>query len=232
LTLTPSADGSESILLAVPEKGTIVPDMRTRARQDKVSDALWPSVRQAVLALLLMNPDQEWHLREIVRRTGTALSATQRELLALTEVGILLRRVESRRSYYRANLDCPIFPDLRQIVLKTVGLADVVREALSHVEGIRLAFIFGSMAKATADAKSDVDVLIVGEASFADVSAALLSAQERLGREVTPTVYALEEFSERLRGKHHFLTRVLSEPKIMLIGTPDDLTRMGGPAPE
>lgn len=216
----------------VPEKGTIVPDMRTRDQQDKVSDALWPSVRRAVLALMLMNPDQEWHLREIVRRTGTALSATQRELLALTEAGILLRRVESRRSYYRANPDCPIFPDLRQIVLKTIGLADVVREALGQVEGILLALIFGSMAKGTADAKSDVDVFIIGEASFADVSAALLSAQEHLGREVTPTVYTSMEFEERLQGKHHFLTRVLSEPKIMLIGTPDDLERMGRPAPE
>ena len=216
----------------VPEKGTIVPDMRTQVGQDRLTEALWPAIRRAVLALLLMNPDQEWHLREIVRRTGTALSATQRELLALTEAGLLLRRVESRRSYYRANQQCPIFPDLRQIVLKTVGLADVVREALSQVEGLRLAVIFGSMAKGTADAKSDVDVLVVGDASFADVSAALLSAQERLGREVTPTVYTLDEFSERLREKHHFLTRVLSEPKIMLIGTPDDLARMGGPAPE
>jgi predicted nucleotidyltransferase len=204
--------------------------MRTRAKEDRVSDALWPSVRRAVLALMLMNPDQEWHLREIARRTGTALSATQRELLSLTEAGILLRRVESRRSYYRANQQCPIFPDLRQIVLKTVGLADVLREALSQVDGIRLAFIFGSMAKGTADAKSDVDVLIVGEASFSDISAALLSAQDRLRREVTPTVYSLEEFGQKVAEGHHFLTRVLSEPKIMLIGTPDDLERMGRPA--
>jgi len=196
-------------------------------KDDRVSDALWPSVRRAVLGLMLMNPDQEWHLREIVRRTGTALSATQREVLSLTEAGILLRRVEARRSYYRANRDCPIFPDLRQIVLKTVGLADVLREALSQVDGIRLAFIFGSMAKGTADAKSDVDILIVGDASFADISAALLSAQERLGREITPTVYSVEEFQQRVAEKHHFLARVLSEPKIILIGTPDDLERMG-----
>jgi predicted nucleotidyltransferase len=221
----------ESILPSVLEKGTIVPDMRTQVRQNMPSDALWPSVRRAVLALMLMNSDQEWHLREIVRRTGTALSATQRELLALTEAGILLRRVESRRSYYRANPDCPIFPDLRQIMLKTVGLADVVREALKQVEGIRLAFIFGSMAKGTADAKSDVDVLIVGDGSFADVSAALLAAQERLGREITPTTYSPEEFSERLKAKHHFLMRVLKEPKIMLVGVSDDIERMGGITP-
>jgi len=100
------------------------------------------------------------------------------------------------------------------------------------VEGIRLAFIFGSMAKGTADAKSDVDVLIVGDGSFANISAALLPAQERLGREITPTVYSPEEFADRLKTKHHFLMRVLQQPKIMLVGTPDDLERMGAPAPE
>jgi predicted nucleotidyltransferase len=102
-----------------------------------------------------------------------------------------------------------------------------VREALIQVGGIRLAFIFGSMAKGTADAKSDVDILIVGDASFADISEALLAAQERLGREITPTVYSAEEFQQRVKEKHHFLARVLAEPKIMLIGTPDDIERMG-----
>jgi uncharacterized protein len=196
-----------------------------------MGEALWPAVRRAVLALLLTNPDEEWHLREIARRTGTALSATQRELLALTGAGIVRRRVESRRSYYRADPDCPIFPDLRQIVLKTVGLADVVKEALRKVKEIQLAFIFGSMARGADDAKSDVDVLIVGNASFADIAEALLTAQERLGRPITPTVYTPEEFRERVSERHHFLTRVLSEPRIMLIGGGDDLTRMGRAAP-
>ncbi len=204
--------------------------MRTQVERDRLSDALWPAVRRAVLSLLLTNADQEWHLREIVRRTGTALSATQREVLSLTEAGILLRRVEARRSYYRANPDCPIFSDLRQIVLKTTGLADVLREALGRVAGIRVAFVFGSMAKGTGDVKSDVDVLIVGEASFADISEALQTAHERLRREVTPTVYSPEEFREKIAEGHHFLTRVLAEPKIMLIGTPDDLDRVGRPA--
>jgi predicted nucleotidyltransferase len=99
------------------------------------------------------------------------------------------------------------------------------------VEGIALAFIFGSMAMGTFDSRSDVDVLVVGDGSFADISASLLPAQERLGREITPTVYSPEEFSERLKAKHHFLMRVLREPKTMLVGTPDDLERMGGTTP-
>jgi predicted nucleotidyltransferase len=179
---------------------------------------------------MLTNPDQEWHLREIVRRTGTALSATQRELLALTEAGILRRRMESRRSYYRANRDSPIYPELHGLMLKTAGLADVLREALAGVEGIRLAFIFGSMAKGTFDARSDIDLLVVADASFADISGALERAEDRLNREVTPTVYPPQEFAEKLKAKHHFLTRVLEEPKIMLVGNEDDFERMSRPA--
>jgi predicted nucleotidyltransferase len=195
-------------------------------------DALLPRVRRDVLALLLSRPDESFYQRQIVRAVEGGKGAVERELRALTEVGVLLRERRGNLAFYRANRDCPIYPELHGLMVKTAGLADVVRAALTQVEGIRLAFIFGSMAKGTADAKSDVDVLVVGEASFADASAALLPAQERLGREVTPTVYTVAEFEERLRGGHHFLTRVLAEPKIMLIGTQDDLDRMGGVAPE
>ncbi|MBE9566085.1 MAG: nucleotidyltransferase domain-containing protein [Proteobacteria bacterium] len=194
-------------------------------------DALLPKVRRNILALLFSRPDEELYQRQIVRATEGGKGAVERELRALTEAGIVLREKRGNLAYYRANPDCPIFPELRGLMLKTVGLADVIRDALAGVEGLILAFIFGSIAKGAADVKSDVDILIVGEASFADISAALLSAQNRLGREVTPTVYSPEEFNQKVAEGHHFLTRVLSEPKIMLIGTPDDLERMGRPTP-
>jgi predicted nucleotidyltransferase len=194
-------------------------------------EALLPRTRRAVLALLFARPDEAFYQREIVRATGGGKGSVGRELGALAAAGVILREKRGNLVYYRANRDCPIYPELHGLMVKTAGIADVVREALNQVEGIRLAFIFGSMAKGSGDAKSDVDALIVGEASFADISAALLAAQERLGREITPTVYSAEEFSERLKTKHHFLMRVLKEPKIMLVGTSDDLERMGGPAP-
>jgi predicted nucleotidyltransferase len=180
-----------------------------------------------VLSVLLARPESRLYQRQIAQLAGLRLLQAQRALRALADLGVLLAQREGNRVYYSPDPSCPILPELTAMVLKTAGLADVLQEALTGVEGIALAFIFGSMAKGTGDAKSDVDVLIVGEASFADISAALLSAQERLGREVTPTVYSPEEFSERLKTKHHFLMRVLKEPKIMLIGTPDDLERMG-----
>ncbi len=194
-------------------------------------DALLPKVRRDILSLLFGRPDEAFYQREIVRATGGGKGAVERELRSLVKAGIVLREKRGNLTYYRANRDCSIFPELQGLMLKTAGLTDVLRETLAGVEGIRLAFIFGSIAKGTGDAKSDVDVLIVGDASFADISGALLPAQERLGREITPTVYSPKEFADRLKGKHHFLMRVLQEPKIMLLGTSDDLERMGEPAP-
>lgn len=186
-------------------------------------DALMPRVRRDILALLLSRPDEAFYQREIVRVTQGGKGAVERELRKLSNAGIVRREKRGNLTYYRADQGCPIYPELRGLMVKTAGVTDVVREALGKIQGIRLAFIFGSMAKGGGDAKSDVDVLIVGDASFAEISGALLPVQERLAREITPTVYTPDEFAERLKGKHRFLMRVLQEPKIMLIGVPDDL---------
>jgi len=190
-------------------------------------DALLPKVRRDVLALLFSRPDEAFYQREIVRATGGGKGAVERELRALAKAAIVLREKRGNLTYYRANRDCPIFPELQGLMLKTVGLADVLRESLAGVKGIHLAFIFGSMPKGTFDSRSDVDLLIVADASFADISGALRSAEDRLNREITPTVYSPEEFAQKLKAKHHFLTRIVEEPKIMLIGNEDDLGRMG-----
>jgi predicted nucleotidyltransferase len=194
-------------------------------------EALLPKVRRDILALLLGRPDEAFYQREIVRATGGGKGAVERELRSLVKAGILLREKRGNLTYYRADGDCPIYPELQGLMVKTVGLADVLREALAGVNGIRLAFIFGSMAKGTFDARSDIDLLVVADASFADISGALRTAEDRLNREITPTVYSPQEFSEKLKAKHHFLTRVMEDPKIMLIGNEDDLERMGRPTP-
>ena len=213
-------------LTSAPRKGTIAPRMGTQ-----MIEVLLPKVRREVLALLFARPDEAFYLREVVRAADSGKGAVERELRALTEAGILLREKRANLTYYRANPQCPIYPELRGLMVKTAGVADVVREALSQVRGIRLAFIFGSMAKGSADAKSDADVLVVGDASSADIGNALLSVQERLGRNVTPTIYSPREFRQRVKEKHHFLARVLSEPTIMLVGTADDIERLGQAPP-
>ncbi len=160
-------------------------------------EALLPKVRRDILALLFGRPDESFYQREIVRATEGGKGAVERELRALTKAGILVREDRGNLTYYRANRDCPIFPELRGLMLKTAGLADVLREALDGIPGIDLAFVFGSMAKGTADAKSDVDLFIVGDAPFDKISAALSSAEKKLQRDVTPTVYSSQELSQK-----------------------------------
>jgi len=181
----------------------------------------------AVLSVLLVRPETRLYQRRIAQLAGLRLLQAQRALRALADLGVLLAEREGNRVYYHPDPSCPILPELRAIVLKTAGLADVLREALAGVKGIAVAFVFGSIAKGTFDARSDVDVMIVGEASFADISSALRTAEDQLNREVTPTLYSPRELEEKLKSRHHFLMRVLEEPKIMLVGDEDDFERLG-----
>ena len=205
--------------------------MRTRPTTPErkgLAEALWPAARRAVLGLLLAHPDQEWHLREIARRAKRSPATVHAELRSLAAAGILTRRVESRRAYYRANVSCTIFAELRQMILKTVGLADVLREALSGLPGVQVAFVYGSLARGEATSESDVDLMIVGDVTLRDVSARLHDAQAALAREINPTVYPTAEFRNKVAARHHFVTRAIEDPKLFLIGDEDELRRLAG----
>jgi len=184
--------------------------------------ALFPRTRRAVLGLLFGRPEEDFYLRQIVRITAAGRGAVQRELQGLTRAGLLTRERRGNLTFYRANRASPLFPELHGLMVKTVGVAEVIREALAAVEGIRLALIYGSVAAETEDAQSDVDVLIVSDTPFAAIAAALSATQSRLGREVNPSVYSRTEFAEKREARHHFLTEVLEGPKIMLVGSLDD----------
>ena len=188
---------------------------------------LFGKTRRAVLALAYANPDERFHLRRIARFAGTGMGVLQRELGLLTGAGILRRTVSGRQVYFQANPDCPIFEELRLIVAKTAGVADLVRDGLVALgDRVIVAFIYGSYAKGAQRAGSDVDVLVVGDVSFGEVIEALVGAQERIGREINPTVFPPRELEEKLRKKQHFVTRVLAEPKIFLIGGEHELVRL------
>jgi len=152
----------------------------------------------------------------------------QRELQVLAEAGILRRTVEGRQVYFQADRESPIYPELQALLSKTTGIVDVVREALAPLaDGIRLAFVFGSAARGELRRDSDVDVLVVGDASFTAVANALATAQARLGRDVNPTVYPPGEFRKKIHTGHHFLTNVLREPRLFAVGGPDELASLG-----
>jgi uncharacterized protein len=195
-------------------------------RTKRLADALWPTARQAVLGLMLAEVDREWHLREVARRTALSPSTVHSEIGSLVAAGILARREEIGRVYYRADTACSIFAELRAIVLKTVGLVDVLRGALEGLSGLELAFVYGSLARGEETSQSDVDLLLVGAVSLRALSGRLRAVQESLARPVNPTAYPVEEFRARLAEGHYFLTRVVAEPKLFVIGDADVLGRL------
>jgi len=189
--------------------------------------SLFGKTRQALLAQLYGRADEE-HLQEnLIRLAGLGRGSVQRELEFLTQAAVVRRTVRGRQVYFQANADCPIYDELRGLVVKTVGVADALRSALATLsDRIRVAFVFGSIAKGTERSASDVDVMIIGEASFADISGALSPAQKVIGREVNPSVYSLSDFRAKLAAKQHFLGSVMKEKKIFLVGDARELARL------
>ena len=185
---------------------------------------LFGAYRRDALALLLLRPEESRHVREIARAIGKAPGTLLRELNALAAAGVLLRKPVGNQVHFQANPDCPIYEELRSILKKTVGVADVLREALAPLgPKVRAAFVYGSVARGDERSRSDLDVMVVGEASFGDVVAALAPAQESLRREVNPNVYPALEFRKKLAARDPFLKRVLAGHKIYIVGGEDDL---------
>src|SRR5665213_1388795 len=188
---------------------------------------LFGKTRRQMLAWLYGHPDERFYLRQLARHTGSALGAVQRELQSLSRAGLVTRTVDGRQVYFQANRESPVFPELQQLLLKTVGAVDLIRQALAPIAPlIQIAFIYGSAAKGTVRASSDIDLAVVGSTSFNDVVLALADAQHRLGRDVNPTVYPVDEFRKKVRTGHHFLTTILREPKVFIIGSDHELVRL------
>jgi predicted nucleotidyltransferase/DNA-binding transcriptional ArsR family regulator len=211
----------------VPKKGTIVTIMSTDNITDTLSAALFGKTRLAVLSLLYSHVDEAFYLRQIVRRVSAGLGAVQRELSTLTKAGIVVRMVRGRQVYYQANSQCPIFPELKGLIMKTSGAADVLKSSLGLLaDRIDAAFIYGSVARSEENRQSDMDLLVVGEVPFAEVVSALDQAQNILGREINPAVYPRAEFVSKLSAGHHFLKTVMAGPKLFIIGDRRELTRL------
>ena len=218
----------------MPESGIIVLDMGTMAAVESgqgqrsgpsLADALFGRVRQRVLGLLFGHSERSFYTNEIIDWVDAGTGAVQRELARLVEAGLLTACRVGRQKHYQANRDAPIFSELKGIVLKTSGLRDVLREALRSIEReVRAAFVFGSIAKGTDTAASDVDLMVISDGlTYADLFGALGDAADQLGRSVNPRIHTSADLARPLDQHNSLLTKVLDGPKIWLIGGDADL---------
>ena len=193
--------------------------MSTKHDRENLASVLFGKTRRAVLGLFYGHPDEAFYLSQVTRRTGAGKGAVQREVNRLAKAELLTRDVRGREVYYQANRECPIFSELHRLVLKTVGLADVLRYALEPLkERINLAFIYGSQADGQATAASDVDLLVVGPVEEMGLHRAVQKAEKQLARAVNYTLMSKEEFVKRRRENHGFLARVIAAEKILIVG--------------
>lgn len=190
---------------------------------------LGSKLRAKVLGWLFSHPDERYFVRQLSALVKEDSTNVSRELARLEKTGILVSTTEGRQKYYQANRQSPLFNELHGLMLKTVGVADIIKKALEPRRAdIKLAFIFGSVAKKAEDRFSDIDLLVVGDITFGDVVDLISTAEEALSRELNPVVYTLTEFNKRLSENHYFVRDVLSGDKIFVIGDENELKALVG----
>jgi predicted nucleotidyltransferase/DNA-binding HxlR family transcriptional regulator len=193
---------------------------------NRLAEILSSRARAEIFRLLFGGTGAELHVRAIERRSGLNDSTIRQELRKLVRLDLVHSRRDSNRVYYRAKTENPLYPEIRNLVLKTSGLADVLKPALRD-KRIRTAFVFGSIAHGEETAGSDVDLMVIGELGLRDLSGLLSGIEEKIGREVNPHVFHEDEFRKHVRAREHFVMSVMESPKIFIIGSPDELEAMG-----
>lgn len=190
---------------------------------------LFPGARQRALAVLLLQPEQAFYLREFARLVNVHAGTLGRELEKLVDAGLILRSEQGNQVLYRANRACPLFDELASMFRKTHGAAGILREALAPLGNkVRLAMVFGSLAKGTQRAGSDIDLMVVGSVAFANLVRVLHASQETLKREINPVLYSENEFGELAQKGEGFLKNVISGSVVFVKGTQDDLAELAG----
>jgi len=197
-------------------------------RNVSIANVLFSSTQQRLLSALLLNPQQTIYAMELANHLGVRPSSLQRDLAKYTQAGILKMSRSGNRTYFQANEACPVFPDLRALLIKTSGLVDLLRGELSPLSSkIKVAAVYGSMASGTETSGSDIDLLILGSVKMIELSPLLEKATGKLRRQINPTLYRPKEFSQKARNSH-FVQSVLGKPLLFVLGTRRDLEAIAG----
>lgn len=184
-----------------------------------IDEIITSRARLELLKLFLMNPEQDFYLREAASQTDLPVHAVQREVEKLEKSGLLEKRRRGNRVYLKANRDSPIFSEMRSIIMKTVGLGDSLSKVLSGgSDKIKTAFIFGSIARGEDSGLSDLDLMVIGSISGRELSSLISPVRQSIGREINQVTMTPAEFNKRVKADDHFLMTVLKEPKLFLVG--------------
>lgn len=192
-----------------------------------VLDALFSKTKQAILSKLLINHKKWWYHRNLAKNLSTSPSSLQRDLALFCKIGILLKKSDGNRVYYKANPDLPIFKELQSVMIKTSGLRDHVFNILiGYKKKIFAAFIYGSVARGEEVATSDIDLMIIGDVLLEDLVKKIRKVEKQIDREINPTLYSLSEFQEKVKSQNYFIVEVLKNKKIMLMGNIDEFEKV------
>ena len=194
-----------------------------------IAEALFGKAQRAVLALLFGQPHRAFYMREVVAAAGTGASQVQKELDNLTRAGLVVREPRGNQVWFRANPESPVFAEIKSLVAKTFGIADVVRDSLQpFAREVVAAFIYGSVARGEHDASSDVDLLVVGDIAPSRLAPMQLDLGRVLGRRISVVVYDAAEFRKHIAEREHFIVNLMTQPRIWLLGTEADFAAWYG----
>ena len=194
---------------------------------NSLAEILSSKIRAEIFRLLFGVSDKALHMRDIERRSGFAIGTIQGALTKLSNLDLVLKEIDGNRTYYRANKNHPLYGDIHNLVLKTTGLVDVLKNALD-TKKIKLAFVFGSFAKREEIAGSDIDIMVIGGLGLRDVTKLLSNTEGKILREINPHVFSENEFIKKNKEQDHFISQVVSGAKIFIIGSNDELKTMVG----
>ena len=204
----------------------IVPKMGTPkigSSRSAVAGALFTDVQQRVLGLLFGQPDRRFQSAELIRLAGSGTGAVYRLVQRLAAAGLVNVTREGNQKYYAAEKRSPVFSELHGLIVKTVGIVEPLRAALASIaDKIDLSFVFGSVAKGSEHATSDLDLLVVtDELTYADVYSALASAERTLARTINPTVFTRAEWKNKRSRRDSFAARITEQPRLFVIASDD-----------
>ena len=212
--------------MTTPQLGTIVPNMGSTGNiKSSIADALFTKTQQKLLRLLLGQPDKSFYAKELIALADIGTGTVMRELEKLSAAQILTIKKIGNQKHYQANSASPIFEELKGIVRKTIGLANPLQAAIEqHKDKIEIAFIYGSIAKGTDTAGSDIDLMLISDhITYPDLMVSFAELENQLGRQINTTIYTPKEFRNKMIAENNFIIRVIEQPKIFLIGSEDDL---------